>query len=69
MPMQIKGVLGGELPSKEYPVEILEPLRHAIQQCISCGTAFNCCAVLEKQVFIRRKKGIIESLYKRAAFF
>jgi len=69
MPMQIKAVLVGELPSGVYPAEILEPLRHAIQQCISCGTAFNCCVVLEPQVFIRRKHGIIESFYKRAAFF
>ena len=69
MPMQIKAVLVGELPSGGYPAEILEPLRHAIQQCISCGTAFNCCVVLEPQVFIRRKHGIIESFYKRAAFF
>ena len=69
MPMQIKGVLDGELQSSEYPVEILEPLRHASHHCISCGTAFDCCVVLEEQVFVRRKHGIIESLYKRAAFF
>ena len=75
MPMQIIGVLVGELPCGTSCIfkaltEILEQLRHAIiRQCICCGTAFNCGVALEKQVFVRRTPGNLESLYKRIAFF